>query len=70
MTELQLKIRKLAHKASTLKKAGKDTAAVLAELTPLREQRKAERAAEKAAKAAEKGAKAEKTETAEAPAQA
>ena len=52
MTELQLKIRKLAHKVSALKKAGKDTAAVLAELTPLREQRKAERAAEK--KAAEK----------------
>ena len=51
MTELQLKIRKLAHKVSTFKKAGKDTAAILAELTPLREQRKAERAAEKAVKA-------------------
>lgn len=51
MTELQLKIRKLAHKLSSLKKAGKDTAGVLAELTPLREQRQAERAAEKASKA-------------------
>jgi len=51
MTELQLKIRKLTHKLSTLKKGGKDTSQVLAELTPLREQRKAERAAEKAAKA-------------------
>lgn len=66
MTELQLKIRRLAHKVSALKKSGKDTAAVLAELTPLREQRKAERAAEKAAK----DQNAEKTETAEAPAQA
>ena len=54
MTELQLKIRKLAHKMSTLKKAGKDTSAVLAELAPLREQRKAERAAEKKEKADKK----------------
>lgn len=61
MTELQLKIRKLAHKVSTLKKAGKDTAPILAELTPLREQRKAERAAEMAAKPP-KAKKAEKTE--------
>ena len=64
MTELQLKIRKLTHKLSTLKKGGKDTSQVLAELTSLRAQRKAEAAAEKAAKAP----KAEKTETAEVPA--
>lgn len=48
MTELQLKIRKLTHKVSTLKKAGKDPATIIAELEPLRTQRKAERAAAKA----------------------
>lgn len=47
MTELQLKIRKLTHKLSTFKKAGKDTAAIIAELEPLRAQRKAERTATK-----------------------
>ena len=50
MTELQLKIRRLAHRVSALKKGGKDTAAVAAELTQLRAQRKEELAAEKAAK--------------------
>lgn len=51
MTELQLKIRRLAHRVSALKKGGKDPAAVVAELTQLRAQRKEELAAEKAAKA-------------------
>lgn len=51
MTELQLKIRRLAHRVSALKKGGKDAAAVVAELTQLRAQRKEELAAEKAAKA-------------------
>lgn len=48
MTELQLKIRKLTHKVSALKKAGKDPAMIIAELEALRGQRKAERAATKA----------------------
>lgn len=63
MTELQLKIRRLAHRVSALKKSGKDFSAPLAELTTLRVQRKEEHAAEK--KDAEKNA-AEKA--AEAPA--
>jgi len=61
MTELQLKIRRLAHRVSALKKGGKDTAAVVAELTQLRAQRKEEHAAEKKAaekKPAEKAAEA------------
>lgn len=52
MTELQLKIRRLAHRVSALKKNGKDFSAPLAELTQLRAQRKEEHTAEK--KAAEK----------------
>lgn len=56
MTELQLKIRRLAHRVSALKKSGKDFSAPLAELTTLRGQRKEEHAAEK--KAAEAPAKA------------
>lgn len=51
MTELQLKIRRLAHRVSALKKGGKDASADAAELTSLRAQRKEELAAEKAAKA-------------------
>lgn len=51
MTELQLKIRRLAHRVSALKKGGKDAAAVVAELAQLRAQRKEEHAAEKASKA-------------------
>lgn len=47
MTELQLKIRRLAHRVSALKKSGKDFSAPLAELTTLRGQRKEEHAAEK-----------------------
>lgn len=54
MTELQLKIRRLAHRVSALKKGGKDSSAVVTELTQLRAQRKEELAAEKAAKAAGK----------------
>lgn len=54
MTELQLKIRRLAHKVSALKKGGKDISADAAELARLRAQRKEELAAEKAAKAAAK----------------
>lgn len=48
MTELQLKIRKLTHKVSAFKKAGKDPAPIIAELETLRGQRKAEREAAKA----------------------
>lgn len=66
MTELQLKIRRLAHRVSALKKSGKDFSAPLAELTTLRGQRKEEHAAEKkddeknaAEKAAEAPAKKE-----------
>lgn len=51
MTELQLKIRRLAHRVSALKKGGKDASAVVAELTQLRAQRKEELTAEKASKA-------------------
>lgn len=61
MTELQLKIRRLAHHVSVLKKGGKDFSAPLAELTTLRAQRKEEHAAEKKAaekKPAEKAAEA------------
>lgn len=54
MTELQLKVRRLAHKVSALKKGGKDVSADAAELARLRAQRKEELAAEKAAKAAAK----------------
>lgn len=54
MTDLQLKIRRLAHHVSALKKNGKDFSAQLAELTDLRAQRKAEQANEKKEKAAEK----------------
>ena len=68
MTELQLKIRKLTHKLSTLKKAGKDTSQVLAELTPLRAQRKAEAAAEKAVKTPKAEIVGESASPAEAPA--
>lgn len=67
MTELQLKIRRLAHKVSALKKGGKDTAAAVSELTQLRAQRKEEHAAEKAAKASKK---AETYSPTEAPANA
>lgn len=49
MTELQLKIRRLAHRVSALKKAGKDVSAVVAELTKLRAMRKEELAASKGA---------------------
>lgn len=66
MTELQLKIRRLAHRVSALKKSGKDFSAPLAELTTLRGQRKEEHAAEK--KAAEK--KPAEKKAAEAPAKA
>lgn len=51
MTELQLKIRRLAHRVSALKKGGKDSSADASELASLRAQRKEELAAEKAAKA-------------------
>lgn len=51
MTDLQLKIRRLAHRVSALKKNGKDFSAPLAELTALRAQRKEEHAAEKKEKA-------------------
>ena len=51
MTELQLKIRRLAHRVSVLKKGGKDSSADASELASLRAQRKEELAAEKAAKA-------------------
>lgn len=54
MTDLQLKIRCLAHRVAALKKNGKDFSAQLAELTELRAQRKAEQANEKKEKAAEK----------------
>ena len=47
MTELQLKIRRLAHKVSAMKKHGKDASVDITELTSLREQRKTEREAEK-----------------------
>ena len=47
MTELQLKIRRLAHRVSAFKKKGKDISAVAAELEQLRAQRKAEGASEK-----------------------
>lgn len=43
MTELQLQIRRLAHKASALKKRGKDTTEVLKLLGDLRAARKDER---------------------------
>lgn len=52
MTELQLKIRRLAHRVSSLKKGGKDVTALTDELAKLRAQRKEELAAGKAAKAA------------------
>lgn len=51
MTELQLKIRRLAHRVSALKKGGKDASADASELASLRAQRKEELEAEKAAKA-------------------
>lgn len=54
MTELQLRIRRLAHRVSALKKNGKDISAPMAELTQLRDQRKEEHTAEKAAKAPKK----------------
>lgn len=54
MTDLQLKIRRLAHHVSALKKNGKDFSAPLAELTGLRAQRKAEHAGEKKEKADKK----------------
>lgn len=67
MTELQLKIRRLAHRVSALKKSGKDFSAPLAELTTLRGQRKEEHATEK--KDAEKNAAEKDAEkAAEAPA--
>ena len=67
MTDLQLKIRRLAHRVSALKKNGKDFSAPLAELTQLRAQRKAEHAGEKKEKA---GKKAEAAGTSTAPAEA
>lgn len=48
MTELQLRIRRLTHKAARLRKLGKDTAAIAAELADLRSQRLEERARPKA----------------------
>lgn len=56
MTELQLKIRRLAHRVSTLKKKGKEEelAKTLAEITELRAQRKDECVAERAAAKAKK----------------
>lgn len=44
MTELQLRIRRLTHKAARLRKLGKDIAAVAAELAELRRQRAEEKA--------------------------
>lgn len=44
MTDLQLRIRRLTHKATRLRKLGKDTAAVAAELAELRRQRAEEKA--------------------------
>ena len=71
MTELQLKIRRLAHRVSVLKKAGKDSAAAAAELAQLRAQRKTEHAGEKKEKADKKLADAGvSTAPAEAPANA
>ena len=67
MTDLQLKIRRLAHVVSAGKKANKDVATLQAELEQLRAQRKAERAGEKKEKA---GKKAEAAAPAEAPANA
>lgn len=56
MTELQLKIRRLAHRVSTLKKKGKEEelAKTLAVITELRAQRKDECVAERAAAKAKK----------------
>lgn len=67
MTDLQLKIRRLAHRVSALKKNGKDFSAPLAELTQLRAQRKTEHAGEKKEKADKK---AEAAGTTAAPAEA
>lgn len=47
MTELQLKIRRLAHRVSALKKANKDFLALSTELSNLRAQRSEERSLEK-----------------------
>jgi hypothetical protein len=57
MTDLQLKIRRLAHRVSALKKNGKDFSAPLAELTQLRAQRTIEHAGEKKEKADKKAGK-------------
>ena len=71
MTDLQLKIRRLAHRVSALKKNGKDFSAPLAELTQLRSQRKTEHAGEKKEKADKKAeAAAPAAAPAEAPANA
>lgn len=67
MTDLQSKIRRLAHRVSNLKRIGKDFSAPLAELTQLRAQRKTEHAGEKKEKADKK---AEAAAPAEAPANA
>lgn len=51
MTELQLRIRRLAHKATCLRKLGKDVSAVSAELAELRRQRATEKSRPKVAEA-------------------
>lgn len=48
MTELQLRIRRLTHKAARLRKLRKDTAVVVAELAELRQRRAEEKAGPKA----------------------
>ena len=70
MTDLQLKIRRLAHRVSALKKNGKDFSAPLAELTQLRAQRKTEHAGEKKEKKEKADKKAEAAGTTAAPAEA
>ena len=72
MTELQLKIRRLAHRVSTLKKKGKEEelAKTLTEITELRAQRKDECVAERAAAKAKKSDDAAGTDAAPAEAPA